>query len=69
MANTIKGQRKTNFDLELARAHLILPKLRSNLEYLTLLNCNVAPEECDRPHRARVGESTSQKELSSKLKE
>lgn len=69
MANTVTGQQKTNFDLELARAHLILPKLRSNLEYLTLLNCNVAPKECDRAHGAKVGESTSQKELSSKLKE
>lgn len=58
MANIRKGQWKTDFDLELARAHLILPKLISNLESLTLLNCNVAPKECDRPPRARVEERT-----------
>lgn len=58
MANIRKGQWKTNFDLELAKAHLILPKLRLNLESLTLLNCNVAPKECDRPPRARVEERT-----------
>ena len=53
MANIWKGWWKTDFDLELARAHLILPKLRANLESLTLLNCNVALQECDRAHRAR----------------
>lgn len=56
MANIWKQQWKTVSDLQLVRAHLISPKLRSNLESLTLLNCDTAPQDCDRPHRARIEE-------------
>lgn len=54
---------------ELARAQLILPKLRSDLESLTLLNCNAAPKECDRPQRAGAEERIRLKRIISRAKE